>query len=108
MKTAICCKNPTRGQLAFYLVQNQKEYFLFYQPYRSKVAEYYMHGQALDDALDFSKGRNDTCILKTMSKLPAYIRYLEKEYGLAVLRQTKQAAEKPNKKTVGSRADKCA
>ena len=32
----------------------------------------------------------DTAVLRTVDKLPQYIRYIEKEYGIAVLDRTKK------------------
>ncbi len=62
-----------------------KRYFLFFQPYKKGVADYFGNGVYLDRALDCSRARRDTAILHTMAKLPMYIRYVEKEYGLKVL-----------------------
>jgi hypothetical protein len=62
------------------------------------VKEYFGRGVHIDAAMDFSRAHNDTAILNTMRKLPSYIKYIEKEYGIEVLRKTarKNACSKRN------------
>lgn len=54
------------------------------------VQEFFGYGVSLAQALDFSKSKKDTAVMKTMDKLPMYIKYIEKEYEIAVLNQTKK------------------
>jgi len=91
MKTTIYCTPTAKGALTFYLKNENKEHFLFNQNYRKGVYHYYKNGVSVDTAKDFSRVKNrDTAILKTMEKLPMYVRYVEKEYNLIVLDQTKK------------------
>ena len=89
MKTTVYC-TADKGIHTFYLVTDQGEYFLFNQDFRKGVHEYFGDGVRLDRALDHSKSHRDTAISKTMSKLPMYIKYIEKEYSIAVLKQTQK------------------
>ena len=90
LKTSIMCRPTDKGIHTFYLFIGNERYFLFRQPYRKGVARYYGNGICIDEALNCSKAHGDTAIMKTMHKLPMYIRYVEKEYDLEVLRKTKK------------------
>lgn len=90
MKTTIYCKPTERGVHSFYLINSGREYFLFSQKYKKGVHNYYANGVLLDDSINFSKSKKDTAIMRTMSKLPMYISYIEQEYGLEILKKTKK------------------
>ena len=94
MAIKIYCKVTNRGVHSFYLLAEGEEYFLFCQDYRKGVHNYFRKGVCLEQAKKFSKSNRDTDIMKTMSKLPLYIKYIEKEYDIAVLNQTKKKREK--------------
>ena len=88
MKPMIYCEATAKGVHSFYLVQDGKEHFLFHQNYRRGVAAYFRRGVRLSEAFDFGRAGRDNAILRTMQKLPAYIRYVERECGIEVLDQT--------------------
>jgi hypothetical protein len=90
MKTIIYCKPTEKGMHSFYLINGDEEYYLFSQAYRRSVANYYGRGVLFDNAIKYSKAHNDSAITRTMTKLPMYIRYIEKEYGIYVLDKTKK------------------
>lgn len=102
MKTKIICK-PSKGLHTFYLVTEQGRYFLFNQNYRRSVQEYYGQGVPLTLALDHSKCHRDYAVRETMDKLPMYIKYIEKEYGISVLNHGK--SRKGHKKNAKYRYD---
>lgn len=81
-----CVKN--RGTHSFFMFFGRQKYYLFCQNYRKGVQEYYSKGVSLNESINFSKSHNDSAIIKTMSKIPMYIRYVEKEFGIEVLKQT--------------------
>ena len=85
MKPYVYCKKETGGRLSFYLSYEKNGYFLFIQKYKSGVFKYFSSGVGLDRAIRGSLARRDFGILKAMEKLPAYIRYVEKEEGFYVL-----------------------
>ncbi len=90
MKNMIYCEPTARGVHTFFLVVNGKEYYLFSQNYRKGVHAYYSKGVPLTQAVNYSKTHNDSALIRTMSKLPMYIKYVEKEYGIEVLERTKK------------------
>ena len=90
MKTEIYCKSAAKGIHSFYLLVGGNEYFLFNQAYRKGVDEYYSRGVYIDNAIKHSRAHRDVAISRTMNKLPVYIGYVEKEYGIAVLNKTKK------------------
>lgn len=90
MKEKIYCKITDKEIHSFYLSTNKGDYFLFQQNYRKGVNDYFEKGVTLNEALNFSKSRQDNAIMRTMSKLPTYIKYVEKEYKVEVLEKTKQ------------------
>ncbi len=63
---------------------------------KKEIVEYiYKTGKGveLNKALDHSRGNHDTALIKTMNKLPRYIIYIEKEYGIQVFNKTKRRNE---------------
>ena len=94
MKSYIICKGTGKAKTSFYLVFNNAEHYLFTQNYRKGVKDYFMNGVTVDEALNIGKARFDSALIRTMEKIPTYIKYIEKEYGITVLRQTKKKKEK--------------
>lgn len=88
MTTKIICKPTAKGIHSFYLTCEMGTYFLFCQNYRKGVQEFYSKGVSLKNAIDVSKGKKDTAIVRTMNKILPYIRYIEKEYDIKVLDRT--------------------
>ena len=95
MKATIYCKTTDKGVHSFYLAQDREEYFLFHQNFRRGVKEYFGRGVSINEAFDFGRSHHNTALIHTMEKLPAYIKYVEKEYGIEVLKQT---AKKSNRR----------
>ena len=94
MKTKIYCRTTDAGVQSFYLNHCGEVHFLFSQDYRRSVRDYYGRGVTVDRALNNPRARENAALRKTMEKLPAYIRYVEKEYGITVLDQTRRKAER--------------
>ncbi len=92
MSTKIICETEQRGIHSFFAVVNNKRYFLFNQDFRQGVHEYFESGVCLNEAINHGKAHNDSAIIRTMSKLPMYIRYIEKEYNIVVF--DKRAAKR--------------
>jgi len=90
MKTMIYCETQGKAVHAFYMLSEGEIYYLFSQGYRKGVQAFYHKGVRLDESMDYSKAHKDTAIERTMSKIPMYIKYIEKEYGIEVLEQTKR------------------
>ena len=90
--TKIYCKEEKRGQHEFYIVVDKDEYYLFSQNYRAGVDSYYRGGVQLNKGICHGMGKTDCAIHRTMDKLKKQIRYIEQEYDLAILKQTKMRA----------------
>lgn len=90
MKTRICCEVLERGEHTFFLIHEGQEYYLFKQNYRKGVQRYFGKGVLLDEAINFSKSHKDCSVERTMTKIPMYIKYVEKEYGIQIFEQTKR------------------
>lgn len=92
MKATVYCRTTAKGVQSFYIRAEGKTYFLFQQDYRVSNRDYFRKGVRLDDLGRYA-GAHSASVRKTLDKLPAYIRYIEKEYGIAVYERTKRAAE---------------
>ena len=90
MATLIYCKTTEKGLLSFYVKAYGETHFLFSQKYRRGVSSYYKNGVSVSTAIDCSRAKYDFALLHTMQKLPSYIRYVEREYSLDILRKTAQ------------------
>ena len=90
MNNMIYCEPTERGVHSFFLVSNGIQYYLFSQNYRKGVHLYYSKGVSLTKAVDYSKSHKNKALIRTMTKLPVYIRLVEKKYGIVVLEQTKR------------------
>ena len=94
MREIIYCKTTAKGVHTFYLCTGGEELFLFNQAYRKGVGKYYKNGVSLKDAMNYSKAQKDSAIIRTMSKIPMYIKYVEKDHGIEVLEKTKRKGTK--------------
>jgi len=72
------------------LIVGTEEFFLFSQAYRKGVEEYYGRGVRINESMKYSRAHNDSAITRTMDKIPMYVKYIEKEYAIEVLEQTKK------------------
>ena len=88
MKAKIFCKMVAKGQQAFYLTVNGDKYFLFQQNYRVSNKEFFKNGVSINQINDYSKVHSQS-VRNTLDKLPAYLRYIEKEFGVAVYEKSK-------------------
>ncbi len=90
MNTTIYCKPTAKGIHSFYLIVGSEEFFLFSQAYRKGVEEYYGRGVCIDVSMNYSRAHKDSAIIRTMGKIPIYVKYIEKEYKIKILEQTKK------------------
>ena len=89
-KAQVYCLAINHGGLDFYLQQDGESYYLFNQRYRSDLHNWFKNGVALSQALRSVKRGIPTTVANVAEKLPAYIRYIEKEYDITVLEQTRR------------------
>lgn len=90
MKTMIYCESTDRGKHSFYLTVGSREYYLFCQNYRRGVQQYFSKGVSIDQSMNYSRAHGDDALIRTMTKIPMYVNYIEKEYGIEVFEQTKK------------------
>lgn len=93
MQAIIFCRTETKGKHAFYVKTNEGIYFLFQQDYRRSDNDYFKNGISITDINNYG-GVHSTSIKKTLDKLPVFIRYIEKEYGIAIYEKTKIKQER--------------
>lgn len=89
MKPKVYCIPTEKGIHSFYLKVGKDQFYLFSQAYRRGVDNYYGKGVYINQALMHSKAHNDSAIIRTMDRIPVYIRFIEKEYGIEVMKRTK-------------------
>lgn len=90
MNNSIYCRPTDKGVHSFYYISGCKEYYLFSQPYRKGVADYFGYGVHINDAMKYSKAHEDAAVMRTMDKILMYVRYIEKEYGIEILKRTRR------------------
>ena len=95
MKKTIYCKTVAKGVQAFYLNLENKEYFLFDQKYYRGVRDFFSHGRDLSE-LSLASSYHNMAVRRTATKLPAYLKYMEKELGVVIY-------DKKDRKKVNSR-----
>lgn len=88
MESIISCKTNKLGDHNFYIKHAGKEYFLFSQKYHRGVNIHFSRGVSIHNALNISTAKGDRCVIKTMSKMKPYIKYIEKEYDIKILKST--------------------
>ena len=84
MKTKIYCNTQEKGIHTFYLNKDGQVYYLFSQDYRKGVSKYYSTPISLNEAIDCSRAKRDSAILRTMEKIASSIKYIEKQYQVAI------------------------
>ena len=97
-KATIYCRTTAKGVQTFYVVVDGDEHFLFSQHYRVGVRNYFRNPKSIDQALDFSCAKGNAALVHTMEKLPSYIRYVEREFGIEVLKKTHRKNERAYKR----------
>lgn len=97
MANFIYSRTTSKDKQTFYLVSQGHEYYLFTQKFYRGVKTYFHNKVILKDALDMSKPHRDTALLRTKRKLLTYIKHVEKEYNLIILKQTSNKNNNYNK-----------
>ena len=96
MKKIIYCKTVGKGVQAFYVAVGSKSYFLFTQKYRVGVRDYFGAGKRIDELSSACKHTN-SAVRRTASKLPSYLHYIEKEYGVVLYDKRENQKSKTHK-----------
>ena len=90
MKTTVYCKTVAKDTLGFFAKIGNKEYFLFNQAYRRSLKDFFYNGATVDDINHYASVHS-SAVRRTLDKLPSYIRYIEKEYSVAIYDKTKNS-----------------
>lgn len=90
MQAKIFCRTVAKGKQSFYVTVAGKRYYLFTQDYRVSNKEFFQNGVGISEINNYS-GVHSTAVKRTLDKLPSYIRYIEKEYGVAIYEKTQKA-----------------
>ena len=88
MESKIICKINKKGNHDFYVNHGGKDYYLFSQDYHRGVNILFSRGVPIDSALKYKTAKRDHCAAKTISKLKPYLKYVEKEYNLHILKES--------------------
>ena len=102
MNATFFCRATDKGIHTFYLNANGNEYYLFHQNYRKGVSEYYRNGVSINEAINFGRAKRDYALMRTMQKIPMYLKYVEKEYGIQILNQTIKKNKKHGNRRVAA------
>lgn len=90
MKHAVVrCTQPVRGTLHFFVSAAGEEHFLFSQGFRASLWDRYRFGVRLEEALDFGNYAAHPADRKLCEKLFRILPYIEKEYGVTLLRKSR-------------------
>ncbi len=90
MKAKVFCKTTDKGIQSFYVSVEGKTFFLFSQNYRVSNKSFFAHGVRVDELSNYAASRQG-CVRKTLDKLPTYLKYIEKEYGVCIFDKSKQS-----------------
>lgn len=91
MKTTVYCVEQECGLLDFFLKVDGEKYYIFTQDYKQGIKNYFEKGVSVDKAIKASgKAFRDFGVSKVISKMPSYLRYVEKEQGIKVMKSTKR------------------
>lgn len=97
MQAKIFCKTMAKGRQSYYVAVNGKIIFLFTQNYRVSNKLFFQNGVCINEINSYTNVHS-TSVKKTLDKLPCYLRYVEKEYGVAIYEKTKKAQERKKQK----------
>ena len=90
MTIKIYCQTTAQGMHSFYLKKDNVDYYLFSQNYRRGVHRYYGRSVSFNEAIDFSRSKHDSAILRTMEKIKIYTKYIEKQYSIIVCKRSEK------------------
>lgn len=88
MVKIVCRKNNYMHD--FFVVTGGVYYYLFTQKFRRGVDEFYHYDLPLGKAISHGCGKGDRAIHRTMDKLRMYIKYIEKENDIIILKETRK------------------
>ena len=79
MKSRKIAVKKAPNQLSFYLIADNREYYLFTQDFSLSLYRYFRRTVTEHEVLSFRGWHKNPLLDHMMEKLPAYIRYADKE-----------------------------
>lgn len=89
MQAKVFCKTVAKGIQAYYVSVDGNSIYLFQQNYRVSNKEFFSNGVVVH-ALGKFRNVHSTSVRNTLEKIPSYLRYVEKEYGVEIYEKTKR------------------
>jgi hypothetical protein len=84
--TKVYCRTTDKGQQTFYVLHENRTYYLFSQDYRISNKTYFRNGLFIPELYDFSK-TSSFSVRKTLEKIQKMLPYLEQEYGIVLTKK---------------------
>jgi hypothetical protein len=88
--TKVYCRTTDKGQQTFYVLHENRTYYLFSQDYRVSNKTYFRNGLFVSEVYDFSR-TNSFCVRKTLEKIQRMLPYLEQEYDIVLTRRKQKS-----------------
>ena len=96
MQATVFCRTTAKETQSFFVKVGGRDYFLFQQDFRKSNKEFFRNGVGVHAINNYSSVHS-AAVKKTLDKLPSYIRYIEKEYDVAIYEKTKKKLESKKK-----------
>ena len=97
MQTTVFCKTTAKAKQTYYVSVEGKSYLLFEQDFRKSNKEFFEKGVPVSEIGRYSNAHSAS-VRKTLDKLSTYLRYIEKEYDVAIFGQCKRNKNSLSKK----------
>lgn len=93
MQAKVFCKTVAKDVQAYYVRVDGEAYFLFRMPFHRSNNDFFRKGVNIDKLCNYA-GAHSTTVRKTLDKLPAYLRYIEREYSVPIYTKKKNRQNK--------------
>lgn len=87
--TRIISRLNSADSLDFYAVKDEQCYYIFTRKFRPQLYDHFKNGVAIHNLFDFSRANGNVIIYNTLEQLRVHLRYIEKEYGIKLLKEKK-------------------
>lgn len=79
--------NERSNLIDFFAEDEQESVYIFSRKYRTNLFNYFRKGISTRKLYDFTKTHRSSVVINTMLQLRTHLRFIEKEYGVAILEQ---------------------
>lgn len=77
--------NERSNLIDFFAEDEQESVYIFSRKYRTNLFNYFRKGISTRKLYDFTKTHRSSVVINTMLQLRTHLRFIEKEYGVAIL-----------------------